>query len=152
MIGILEIPYEIKLDKTIAMTKGETNLDILIRNMHPVLDARVFVFCHVPADAVADDGVLNAAIMTFREREGLTCILEQGVAEGFGLETAFPSRMVTLNVHSALEAVGFLARIIPELAKLGMGVNPVAGYFHDHLFIPQAFADRAMTCLEDLAR
>ena len=58
--------------------------------------------------------------------------------------------MITLNVHSALEAVGFLAVIVPALAARGMGVNPVAGFFHDHLFIPSDKAEDALDCLHQL--
>ena len=60
--------------------------------------------------------------------------------------------MITLNVHSALDAVGFLARVTTRLASLGMGVNPVAGYFHDHLFVPVDRAEEAMTALHEMAR
>jgi hypothetical protein len=60
--------------------------------------------------------------------------------------------MVTLNVHSALEAVGFLARITARLAGLGMGVNPVSAFFHDHLFVPEARAAEALEALRAMAR
>jgi hypothetical protein len=63
----------------------------------------------------------------------------------------FPSRMITLNVHSSLDAVGFIALIATKLAAAGMGVNPVAGFFHDHIFIPEARAEDAMNLLQDLA-
>ena len=59
--------------------------------------------------------------------------------------------MITLNVHSSLDAVGFLAAITTRLATAGMGVNPVSGYFHDHLFVPADRADEAMAILEALA-
>jgi hypothetical protein len=59
--------------------------------------------------------------------------------------------MITLEVHSSLEAVGFLAAIATRLAAAGIGVNPVAGYFHDHLFVPEARAEEAMRLLDELA-
>ena len=59
--------------------------------------------------------------------------------------------MITLNVHSSLEAVGFLAAITARLAAAGMGVNPVSAYFHDHLFVPADRVDEAMAILEGLA-
>ena len=52
--------------------------------------------------------------------------------------------MITLNIHSALDAVGFIAKIASRLAELDMGVNPVAGFYHDHLFIPVKRAEDAM--------
>ena len=57
--------------------------------------------------------------------------------------------MITLNVHSSLEAVGFLAAITARLAAAGMGVNPVSGFYHDHLFVP---AERAAEAMEILSR
>jgi uncharacterized protein len=40
----------------------------------------------------------------------------------------FACRMITLNVHSSLEAVGFLAAITRQLAQAGMGVNPASAF------------------------
>ncbi len=89
--------------------------------------------------------------MIFREREGDTLILLEEEARAAGLASVFRSRMITLNIHSSLDAVGFLAAITARLAAAGMGVNPVSGYFHDHLFVPADRADEAMTILEGLA-
>ena len=49
----------------------------------------------------------------------------------------------------ALEAVGFLARVIPALAGLD-GVNPVAG-FCEHLFVPADPAQDALRCLQSIS-
>lgn len=59
--------------------------------------------------------------------------------------------MITLNVHSSLEAVGFLAVIASRLAGKGMGVNPVSGFFHDHLFVPVGREEEALAVLEAVA-
>ena len=60
--------------------------------------------------------------------------------------------MITLNIHSSLEAVGFLAVITTHLAKLNVGVNPVSGFYHDHLFIPAERAQDVMTALSELSQ
>jgi hypothetical protein len=57
--------------------------------------------------------------------------------------------MVTLTVHSALEAVGFVAAITTRLAAAGISVNAVSAFFHDHLFVP---AERAEVTVEILSR
>jgi len=57
--------------------------------------------------------------------------------------------MVTLTVHSALDAVGFLAAITARLAAAGISVNTVSAFFHDHLFVP---AERAEETVEILCR
>ena len=124
---------------------AETSLDKLIRGMTPVLQDGVYVFATMKTPPEVD------ALMRFEEAEGTTLILRQEVAEAAGIPHEFPCRMITLNVHSALEAVGFIARIATRLAKEGMGVNPVAGFYHDHLFVPEDRAEDAMRALDALA-
>lgn len=60
--------------------------------------------------------------------------------------------MITLTVHSSLEAVGFLAVITRHLAQHSISVNAVSAYHHDHLFVPVHRADEAMRLLGDMAR
>lgn len=127
---------------------GETDLDQLMQTMSATLLPGVHVFATVT-------GSLPAGLsprMMFREAEGTTVILLRHEADAYGIAYEFPCRMITLNVHSSLEAVGFIARIAAELARAGMGVNPVAGFYHDHLFVPEARADEAMEILDRLAR
>ena len=125
---------------------GELDLDVLLASLSAELVEGVFVFATLADNAVPAD---IAPRMMFREAEGTTLILLQSQAEAAGIAYEFPSRMITLNVHSSLEAVGFIARIATELAKAGMGANPVAGYYHDHLFVPDG---REREALEILAR
>lgn len=128
---------------------GETNLRKLLGSMSPELQPDIFVFATLPPGAPAPDGL--DPVMIFREREGDTLILREEEARAAGLAAVFPSRMITLNVHSSLDAVGFIAAIATRLAVAGMGVNPVAGFFHDHLFVPADRADEAMAMLKDIA-
>ncbi len=141
-----------------SIPSGETHLDTLIRSMEPVLHDDVFVFCTVPdkqgsSSLTSSDAHLLALnpVMLFKEVEGITLIVtkEAAIAEGMGYE--FPARMITLNIHSALDAVGFLARITQRLAALDMGVNPVSGFYHDHLFVPVDKADTAMSELHQMS-
>lgn len=128
---------------------GEQNLDILLWAMTATLHDGVHVFATVAKGHVP--GGLHA-VMQFDEQEGTTLILLKPEAEADGITHAFPCRMITLNVHSSLEAVGFIARIATELAKRGMGVNPVSGFYHDHLFVPLGREQEAMAILADIAR
>ena len=127
---------------------GEMDLNTLLSTMSATLIDGTFVFVTLPANDVPT-GLQPR--MRFQEAEGMTLILLREEAEAHGLSFEFPSRMITLNVHSALDAVGFLARVTSELAKHDMGVNPVAGFYHDHLFIPAERAEDAMRVLEGLA-
>jgi len=73
-------------------------------------------------------------------------------AEAMGLTYEFPCGMITLNAHSALDAVGFIALVASKLAAAGMGVNPIAGFFHDHLFVPTDRADDALAILQAMQK
>lgn len=128
---------------------GMYDLKSLLAGMSPVLDPSHYVFVTLP-DREIPGGIVPRMIM--QEAEGTTLIITRYEAEAAGLDAVFDCRMITLEVHSALDAVGFLARITTRLADLGMGVNPVAGYFHDHLFVPADRADDAMTALREMAR
>lgn len=129
---------------------GETDLRTLLGSMQPALQPEVLVFATVPLSQDRPEGL--DPVMTFRESEGRTFILTEDAARKAGLAGTFRCRMITLNVHSSLEAVGFLAAITTRLAAAGMGVNPVSGFYHDHLFVPAERAAEAMTILREMAK
>ena len=121
---------------------AETDLVTLIRAMNPRLGPGVFVFATVK---VVPAGL--SPLMSFREAEGVTLILPRDEAEAAGLPFTFPCRMITLEINSSLDAVGFLAAVTAKLAEGGIPVNPVSGFYHDHLFVPAGRAEDAMTIL-----
>ena len=128
---------------------GETELDTLLRTMSAKLVDGVFVFVTI------DDHAIPADLKPrrfFQEAAGTTLVLLKKDAEANDLAYEFPCRMITLEEHSSPEAVGFLARITTELAKHQMGVNPVSGFYHDHLFIPDGREQDALSVLEEIAR
>lgn len=127
---------------------GETNLNELIRSMSAVLVNGLYVFVTVDSGRVPK-GISSR--MVFEEAEGTTLIMLKSEAERHELPYEFPCRMITLNIHSSLEAVGFMARISSELAKHEMGVNPVSGFFHDHLFVPDGRENDALIVLQEMA-
>ncbi|KAF2215029.1 hypothetical protein CERZMDRAFT_105375 [Cercospora zeae-maydis SCOH1-5] len=89
--------------------------------------------------------------MLFRERESWTIVLPKSTATAEKLDYMSEWRQITLNVHSSLDAVGFLAAITTELAsKLQIGVNPVSGYYHDHLFVPAGTEEQVMKVLHHI--
>ncbi|UVK42593.1 ACT domain-containing protein [Mesorhizobium sp. AR07] len=128
---------------------GETDLKTLLATMTPELLAGTYVFVTLaPGVPVAEN---LEPVMIFREREGVTLIVTEDAAREAGLTASFRCRMVTLNIHSSLEAVGFLAAITTRLATAGMGVNPVSAFYHDHLFVPAERAEEALELLRRLA-
>jgi hypothetical protein len=127
------------------VTRGETDLTVLLRTMRPSCDGRPYVFCCVPPDVAA--GLLDRAVGMVREAEGVTLVLPQSDAGAAGLAYAGTWARVTLAVHSDLTAVGFLAAVAAKLAAAGISVNPLAGVYHDHLFVP---FDKAAAAVEVL--
>ena len=113
--------------------------------MRPILREGTFLFAHVPeADVPA---AKECCIQFFREDEGMAAILRKGDADRLGIKGIYESRMITLMIHSSLDAVGFLAAITTKLAGAGISVNPVSAFYHDHLFVPVEKAELAMKLL-----
>ncbi|NMY68508.1 ACT domain-containing protein [Pseudomonas sp. WS 5414] len=127
---------------------GETSLATLLRSMSPQLNDGEYVFCSLTDPSLLQD---CEVLGSFREREGLTVILPRQQAERLGLAFDYVAAWITLNVHSALEAVGLTAAFAGALGQAGISCNVIAGYYHDHLFVGQADAQRAMQVLQKLA-
>jgi hypothetical protein len=125
---------------------GGTHLPDLLRGLDPQLREGVFVFASVPAGTVLD----AAPVATMAEDEGTTVVLAEGEAQQLGLAARYRCAWITLRVASSLAAVGMLARVTTALARRGISVNPVAGFHHDHLFVPLDRAADAMAALDEL--
>lgn len=128
---------------------GETDLPTLLRTLQPTLRPGEFVFCAV--DEATARAHLGTAAVVVREAEGVTLVLLRADAERAGLPHAGAFRCVTLAVHSSLEAVGLLAAVTGALAARGIAANAVAGFHHDHLFVPAARAEEALAVLGSLS-
>ena len=128
---------------------GVTDLDELLATMEPALVAGRFVYASAPASEIAAH-LARGPIGLFREEEGITLILPAEAAEG--LAASGPMRMITLTVHSSLEAVGLTAAFATALTKAGISANVVAGFHHDHIFVPERDAERALETLRALSR
>lgn len=126
----------------------ETNLKILLSTMEPVLQPGEYVFATLSPTEFSERQIVPWG--WFREPEGISLILEKSEAITAGIDFAFPSRMITLSVHSSLEAVGFLAVITRQLAAAGVSVNAISAYYHDHLFVPVNSANHTMKILGQL--
>jgi hypothetical protein len=102
-----------------SMAPSEHDLRTLLPEMKPEIQDGTFVFCSFPKDSNVP--FTTEPLLIFREREGITVVLRRGEAERLGLAYQFPSRLITLTVHSSLDAVGFLAAITARLAEAGIG-------------------------------
>lgn len=127
-----------------------TDLATLLATMDPILHDGEFAFCTLPEEAFAACQPL-LPLGLFREAEGVTVILPIEVARERELVIGTPMRWIALNVHSALEAVGLTAAFATALAQEGISANVVAGYYHDHIFMPAPDAPRAIEALKALS-
>ncbi len=127
---------------------GITDLNYLLRNMKPVLSDREYVF--ITTSKISEISYLNP-ICFFKEDEGLTIIIDRDIADKNNLNYESVFSKITLNVHSSLAAVGFLAAILRELADAGISVNTVSAFYHDHLFVPSKKANEVLIILKGVA-
>ncbi len=128
---------------------GETNLATLLRTMQPVLNKGEYVFCTIGHETELE---ARDMICLFREKEGMTVIVRKSLADTQGLAYSFIAAWITLTVHSSLEAVGLTAAVSKALADEGISCNIVAAFYHDHIFVPEAEADKAMQALTALTK
>ena len=128
---------------------GETDLRKLIASMAPELSPGIYIFATLPPGVAVPAQATE--ILRFVEAEGLTLVLLEDRALCLDLAGVSRSRRITLTVHSSLDAVGFLAAVLPPLARAGIPVNVVSAFHHDHLFVPVDRAEEAMAILSGLA-
>lgn len=123
-----------------------TDLDVLLKSMSPELIEGNYVFCTVNGPLL--DYVALAPIATFHEKEGLTLVLEEDKAIEAKLDFDAVFSLITLSVHSSLEAVGLTAAFATKLASYDISANVIAGYYHDHIFVQKDKANAAMSALQ----
>ncbi len=128
---------------------GIIELNELIKSLAPCMQADEYAFCTVPG-SIADYADLDPVAIV-KEEEGLTLVLPVSVAKREKFEVEGTFRNITLMVHSSLEAVGLTAAVSSKLASSGISANIIAGYYHDHIFVPSDKADEAMKLLLGLS-
>lgn len=128
---------------------GEVVLATLLQNLMPVLSDKAYVFAtttDLELCVMADPRVKGL----FREKEGVTLIVEQEFADEKKLEYDGRFRCITCEVHSSLDAVGMTSAMTAALTHFGISANVVAAYYHDHIFVPEKRAEEAVSALASL--
>jgi uncharacterized protein len=114
-------------------------------SLAPRLREGTYVFAVLPP-GVSPTG----AVAMMAEDEGVTVVVPAAVADERGLAGEFPSAWITLDAPTLLSGTGLMARVSTALADAGIACNPVAGFHHDHLFVPQDRAAEAVAILRDV--
>lgn len=161
---------------------GTVDLCELLKGMQPELDEKAsYTFLTVPHKLVKCNTaaigtiVSNYAIATFREDEGLTVVVNSSFLQEYVLSESGTADLVseslrsfwkafaekeelplmshiTMRIHSSLSAVGFTAAFSRALTDAGISCNVFAGYYHDHIFVPEAAQSKAMAVLTALSK
>ncbi len=128
---------------------GETDLEKLLTLLQPRLLDGYYVFATLTEQQHTELQNLQP-LATYREDEGLSVLVEQQLADQFGLTYHGVFRGITLSVHSSLESVGLTAAVAGKLATHGVSANVIAAHYHDHVFVPAERADYALQLLTEL--
>lgn len=124
---------------------GQTDLTTLLAELRPEVRAGEFVMVTTTTHELPAEAMVV-------EDEGTTLVVRKTTADAFRLEHSTVFAWITLSVHSSLVAVGLTAAVAGALAARGIPANVLAGYYHDHLLVPQERVDEAMAALAELAR
>ena len=127
---------------------GETDISVLLKSLKPNLNDGSYVFVCL---AEVDQKIRDHILFEFKEAEGITIVLRKEKADEFNLDYEFVASWITLNVHSALEAVGLTAAVSTALTKHNISCNVVAAYYHDHIFVPIKDIVNAMEVLGEFS-
>ncbi|MDE1465295.1 ACT domain-containing protein [Spartinivicinus poritis] len=130
--------------------QGIKDLSQILINLKPVLATDEFVFCSLKEFNNIDIAKYQP-IATFIEVEGMTMVLKKEIAIQHNIVFNNVYKMITLQVHSSLDAVGLTAAVSKRLADNGISANMFAGYYHDHIFIQATKAEEALLLLTELA-
>ena len=128
---------------------GITDLQTLLAALRPTLVPGDFVFVTRPNSTYGDGAELKP-IAAFLESEGLTLVIPKELAENAGQQCSGDFRLITLQVHSDLYAVGLTTTVADTLSRRGISANVIAAYHHDHVFVPSSRADDALDALNEL--
>ena len=123
---------------------GETDLKKMLSGLTPTLNSGEYIFiCMKNIDKIQR----SDTVMEFKEEEGVTIIMERQKADALKLNYNGVFGWITLEIHSSLEAVGLTAKFSNALAQNNISCNVVAGFYHDHIFVPIQDSQKAVEVL-----
>lgn len=130
---------------------GIKDLKQLLVSIEPVLAKEEYIFCSFQNISVEEIVSLNP-VCTFHEKEGITLIIttQKAISNNIDFESVY--KLISLNIHSSLDAVGLTAAISTKLASKNISANIVAAYYHDHIFVQKEKSEEAMNTILELQK
>ena len=126
---------------------AESDLATLLASLTATARDERYVYVTVPHD----DAETMGAAASIVENEGTTLVIPQAEADALGLGYDYVAGWITLEVYSALHAIGLTAAVSGALADAGISCNVLAGFHHDHLLVPEDDLDSALEVLAGLS-
>lgn len=125
----------------------EKNLQVLLSSIKPRLRDEQFVFCSVLEREFKKLPI--SPICIFHEDEGVSLIVAKSDADSASLKYDGTWSLITCEVNSDLNAVGFIAAMSKMISDAGISVNTVSAFHHDHLFVPTDRVEEVMLLLQE---
>lgn len=122
-----------------------SNLDEALAALDPQIEGN-YVFA--TTDAVPP-GLEPFAVV--REAEGLTIVVHAAEAFRLGLGDHALYTRITPTLATELQTVGLTATISQTFASRAIPCNVIAGFHHDHFFVPSEKAQEALALLNSLS-
>jgi len=129
--------------------KGIVSLTDILESLSGLLYAENYVFVTIKSSQLKTLR-LDEVFAVINEEEAATLIIETSKKENWTKEALPEFARITLNVHSALHAVGLTAAVSTALAKAAISCNVLAGYYHDHIFVQKDKAKEALNIINAL--
>lgn len=134
-----------------------TELRALLKDLSPSLaEGKYCMGTFDEAQMMGLAGYLKYIVGIFREKEGITAIFSDAIAEEMKLYTSVkfggPFALITLQVLAPFASVGVLAKITGALAADGISVEAYSAYYHDYLLVPYEMREKALAALKKLQK
>lgn len=126
--------------------ENDRALKKLVRNAFPVHNPGDYVF--VSLTAPAPKKLKELAVVTLREKRGITFIIRKEIADKYQLRYDFVASWITLKISSSSPVIGLTAAFSKSLADSGVSCNVFGGYHYDHIFV---FKEDTQLALEVLS-
>jgi len=133
------------------MSQNNQTLDAVLAALQPISNDTEYVFVTSPQP-------LTQVIPTAMIREGtegletFSYVLDVETARAAGISGEFRCRRIDPGIDTNLAGVGIMAQLAGALAREDIPMNPIAGYFRDHLFVPVERTNDALEALRGVAR